>query len=300
MDTLTRMRAFVAVAEAGGYSAAARKVGRSKALLSKYVRDLEDELGALLLNRTTRKLSLTAAGEVYLQRASELIREIDGLGDMVRDQTAATGGLVRLSAPRAFADSGLGEALIDFARAHRAIDLDVDLSDRFVDLVEEGFDLAIRVAVPEDSQLISRRLSPMRLLVVASPELIDRVGRPAAPADLTSLPVIVDTNARQPGTMRFRGRDGEPIVVAVDRGRLTANSPVMTLRAARAGLGFAMVPDFVALDALSSGEVVEVLEAYRGEEMSIHALYPHRRHQTQRVRLLIDYLAAWFRERCEP
>ena len=291
------MRAFVAVAEAGGYSAAARKVGRSKALLSKYVRDLEDELGALLLNRTTRKLSLTAAGEIYRQRAIELIREIDGLGEMVRDQTAATGGLVRLSAPRALADSGLGEALIDFTRTHRAIDLNIDLSDRFVDLVEEGFDLAIRVAVPEDSTLIAKRLAPMRLLVVASPALIDRTGHPAAPADLTSLPAIVDTNSRVPGTMRFRGRDGEPINVSVGRGRLTANSPVMALRAARAGLGFAMVPDFIALDALAAGEVVEVLEAYRSEEMAIHALYPHRRHQTQRVRLLIDYLAEWFGRR---
>ena len=291
------MRAFVAVADAGGYSAAGREIGRSKALLSKYVRELEDELGVLLLNRTTRKIALTAAGEVYLRRASELIREIDGLGEMVRDQTAATGGLVRMTAPRALADSGLGEALVDFAREHRAIDLEIDLSDRFVDLVEEGFDLAIRVGVPEDSGLITRRLGPMRILIVASPALIERVGRPAAPSDLAELPFIVDTNLRRPGTLRFEGRDGETITVTIERGRLSANSPVMALRAARGGLGFAAVPDFVASDAIEAGEVVEVLEAYPGEAAAIHVLYPHRRHQTQRVRLLIDFLAAWFRER---
>ena len=298
MDTLTRMRAFVAVADAGGYSAAGRKIGRSKALLSKYVRELEDELGVLLLNRTTRRIALTAAGEVYHRRASELIREIDGLGDSVRDQTASTGGLIRLSAPRALADSGLGEALVDFARAHPAVDLDIDLSDRFVDLIEEGFDLAIRVAVPEDSGLIAKRLAPMRLLVVGAPDLIERKGRPAAPSDLTKLPVIVDTNVRRPDQMVFKGRDGQPITVTVERGRITVNSPVMALRAARGGLGFALVPNFVADDAIERGEVVEVLEAYRGESASIHILYPHRRHQTQRARVLIDFLAEWFRERC--
>ena len=297
MDTLTRMRAFVAVAEAGGYSAAARKIGRSKALLSKYVRELEDEIGALLLNRTSRQISLTRVGEIYLARGSELIAEIDGLGDLVRDQTASTGGIVRLSAPRAFADSPLGAVFTDFAGEHGGIDLDIDLSDRFVDLVEEGYDLAIRVTAPEDSELIARTLAPMRLVTVAAPSLLERYGRPASPAELRDIPCIVDTNRRTPNQWRYRDRDGEPTSVTVSKARIRVNSPVMALRAARAGLGVALVPDFVA--DCASGELEELLAPYAPDDASIQALYPHRRHQTQRVRLLLDYLAEWFKKRAD-
>ena len=297
MDTLTRMRAFVAVAEAGGYSAAARKIGRSKALLSKYVRELEDEIGALLLNRTSRQISLTRVGEIYLARGSELISEIDGLGDLVRDQTASTGGVVRLSAPRAFADSPLGAVFTDFAAEHGGIELEIDLTDRFVDLVEEGYDLAIRVAVPEDSELIARTLGPMRLVTVAAPSFLERHGRPAAPAELRDLPCIVDTNRRTPNQWRYRARDGEPISVTIGKARVRVNSPVMALRAARAGLGVALVPDFVA--DCARGEVEELLAPYARDDASIQALYPHRRHQTQRVRLLLDYLVEWFKKRAD-
>lgn len=299
MDTLTRMRAFVAVAEAGGYSAAGRKIGRSKALLSKYVRELEDEVGALLLNRTTRKLSLTTAGEMYLGRAAELIREVDGLRDLVRDQASGAGGTVRLSAPRTFADSPLGEALVAFALLRPDVTLDVDLSDRFVDLVEEGFDLAIRITTLADSGLIAKRLGPMSLVVVGAPELIDRVGAPETPEALADRPLIIDTNAREPHRLRFRGTAGgdDIVVAAPENGPLTVNSPVMALRAARAGLGFAVLPDFVAECALGDGAVVEVLAAHRWDAAAIHVLYPHRRHQTARVRALIDHLDAWFKAR---
>ena len=295
MDTLTRMRAFVAVADANGYSAAARKTGRSKAILSKYVRELEDELGVLLLNRTSRRVSLTAAGEIYLQRGSELIREVDTLGDLVRDQSRAAGGTVRLSAPRAFADSEMGRVLTDFALVHPEIVLDVELSDRFVDLVEEGFDLALRISTPEDSDLIVRRLATVRLLTVGSPALIERVGRPRVPDDLETLPVILDTNTRPARHLRFRGSHGDSIAIAPANVRLSAGSPALTLRAAEAGIGFAVVPDFVAHASIEAGRTVELLKPHRWEGGAIHALYPHRRHQPHRVRLLIDFLAERFR-----
>ena len=172
MDTLTRMRAFIDVVEAEGFSAAARKIGRSKALLSKYVRELEDELGALLLNRTTRQFSLTEAGHTYFQRATQLVKEIDSLQEAVRDASGDVKGRIKLSAPRTLADTFYGQSLIDFAVAHPDIILDIRLDDRFVDLVEEGFDLAIRITRMEDSSLIVRRLAPFSILPVASPELI--------------------------------------------------------------------------------------------------------------------------------
>ncbi|WP_287325141.1 LysR family transcriptional regulator, partial [Mesorhizobium sp.] len=160
MDTLTRMRAFIDVVEAEGFSAAARKIGRSKALLSKYVRELEDELGALLLNRTTRQFSLTEAGHTYYRRASEIVREVDSLADAVRESSGDVRGRIKLSAPRTFADAPIGLSLIDFAKQHPDIVLDIHLDDRFVDLVEEGFDLAVRISRLESSSLIARRLAP--------------------------------------------------------------------------------------------------------------------------------------------
>ena len=297
MDTLTRMRAFVAVVEAGGYSAAGRKVGRSKALLSKYVRELEDEVGALLLNRTTRKVALTPVGEIYYHRAAELIREIDTLRDVVGDQSGATGGTVRVSAPRSFADSPKGQALVDFAAAHPDIALELDLSDRFVDLLEEGFDVAIRIAILDDTGLIAKRLDAMSLKTVASPELIAREARPERPEDMRSLPLIVDTNTRHPMQLRYKGPEGDPVIVPVGWGRLTVNSPMLALRAACAGLGYAQVPDFVAEEELARGRLVEVLPSFRSDEAAIYALYPHRRHVTRRVRLFLDFLADWFKAR---
>src|SRR5690606_31486312 len=174
MDTLTRMRAFIDVVEAEGFSAAARKIGRSKALLSKYVRELEDDLGAVLLNRTTRQFSLTEAGAHYYGRAVEIVRDIDDLSESVRDSNRGLAGRIRLTAPRSFADAPIGQCLIDFARDHPGLVLDIHLDDRIVDLIEEGFDLAIRSTRMENSTLIARKLHDFALLLVATPEVIAR------------------------------------------------------------------------------------------------------------------------------
>src|SRR5690606_10606 len=174
MDTLTRMRAFLQVVEASGFSAAGRKSGRSKALLSKYIRELEDELGVLLINRTTRRFSLTEAGQTYYQRSSEIVREIDCLAETVRDSAGDIRARIRVTAPRTFSDAAIGQSLIDFAVQHPDVVLDIDLEDRVVDLVEEGYDLAIRITKLADSTLIARRLAPFRILLCASPALIEK------------------------------------------------------------------------------------------------------------------------------
>ncbi len=194
MDTLTRMRAFIDVVEAEGFSAAARKIGRSKALLSKYVRELEDELGALLLNRTTRQFSLTEAGHTYYRRASEIVREVDSLADAVRESSGDVRGRIKLSAPRTFADADIGQSLIDFAKQHPDIVLEIHLDDRFVDMVEEGFDLAVRITRLENSSLIARRLAPFSVRICAAPGLIAAKGMPTRPQELAKLPCIIDTN----------------------------------------------------------------------------------------------------------
>ena len=166
---LARIRAFVQVFDAGGFSAAARQHGRSKALLSKYVTDLEDYLGVRLMNRTTRKLSLTEAGEAYYREASQLLQQLDDLDASILDQTAAPRGLLRVSAARNFGEMILAPAIFAFLAEHPDVTLDLRLEDRFVDLVEEGIDVALRISAAQDSSLIARKISDMQHSVVASP-----------------------------------------------------------------------------------------------------------------------------------
>lgn len=297
MDTLTRMRAFIDVVEAEGFSAAGRKIGRSKALLSKYVRELEDDLGALLLNRTTRQFSLTEAGHTYYRRASELVKEIDSLAEVVRESAGDARGRIKLSASRTFADSFLGQGLIDFAVEHPEITLEIHLDDRFVDLVEEGFDLAIRITKLEDSSLIARRLAPMSIKICASPALIEKYGEPQHPQELAKMPCVIDTNSRWRTNWPFVDQDGEPMSVTVPS-RLEVNSPLATRAAAVSGLGFATLPDFIALPELESGRLVSVLENWTRRDAGIFAVYPHRRYLPAKIRVLVDYLAQWYKTRC--
>ncbi|TJW64493.1 MAG: LysR family transcriptional regulator [Mesorhizobium sp.] len=296
MDTLTRMRAFIDVVEAEGFSAAARKIGRSKALLSKYVRELEDELGALLLNRTTRQFSLTEAGHTYYQRASEIVREVDSLAEAVRQSSGDVRGRIKLSAARTFADAPIGQSLVDFARQHPDIVLDIHLDDRFVDLVEEGFDLAVRISRLENSSLIARRLAPFSVRLCASPDLIAKHGAPTRPQDLANLPCIVDTNGRSLANWRFKGEGEESISVAVS-GPIEVNSPIVARAAALSGLGFAMLPDFIAAPDLASGKLVTALDDRILAGTGIFAVYPHRRYLPAKVRVFVDFLVHWFRTR---
>ena len=284
MDTLTRMRAFIDVVEAEGFSAAARKIGRSKALLSKYVRELEDELGALLLNRTTRQFSLTEAGHTYYKRASEIVREVDSLADAVRESSGDVRGRIKLSAPRTFADAPIGQSLIDFAKEHPDIVLEIHLDDRFVDLVEEGFDLAVRITRLESSSLIARRLAPFSLQALRLAGA-DRQTRQADPP-AGSRPHALHRRHQWPLAVQLavhRRQFGAGVSVSVS-GPIEVNSPMAARAAAVSGLGFAILPDFIAAPAIEKGQLVPVLDR------------PHaqgRRHLSPSIRI-----AAICRPRC--
>ncbi|MGU3577150.1 LysR family transcriptional regulator [Brucellaceae bacterium C25G] len=295
MDTLTRMRAFIDVVEAEGFSAAARKIGRSKALLSKYVRELEDELGARLLNRTTRQFSLTEAGHTYYHRAVEIIRDIENLQDAVSESSGDARGRIKLSAPRTFADAVIGQSLIDFCLNHPEITLDVSLDDRFVDLVEEGFDLAIRITRLQDSSLIAKKLAPFQTVLCGSPELIERVGKPERPEDLASRPCIIDTNSRSRNNWYFRNPDGSAVAVSVS-GPLEVNSPISTKHAGLRGLGFCALPAFVAEEEIAKGTLVSVLDEFMLTDGGIYVVYSHKRYLPAKVRALVDFLSQWFKD----
>jgi DNA-binding transcriptional LysR family regulator len=294
VDTLTRMRAYKDVVEAEGYSSAARRIGRSKALLSKYVRELEDELSTLLINRTTRQFSLTEAGHEYYARVTEILRDIDDLQDIVRQKSGDISGRIRLSAPRTLADSSFGQAFVDFAKAYPDIALDIALDDRIVDLVEEGFDMAIRVAEMTDSSLIVRRLGDFGVSIYASPDFIKNHGMPAIPMELSGLPCVIDTNSRSRNVWQFVDRKKEKYTVTV-KAIIEANSPEVMRRAVVSGAGFGIVPDIIVGPDLDAGRLVRLFREELPNNRGIYAVYPHRRYLPARVRTFVDFLANWMK-----
>ena len=294
LDTLSRMSAYVAVVDAGGFSAAGRKEGRSKAILSKYVAELEDRLGARLLNRTTRTLSLTEAGQAYYREAVEILQRITELEASVQDAHLEVRGVLRVAGPRTLGEGPIMAAIMAFVRDSAQIKLDLHLEDRFVDLVEEGFDVAVRVSELADSSLIARKLAPLRMVVAASPGRIAASGRPTHPDELSDLPCVIDSNARWRANWGFVV-DGVRRTVPVT-GRVEANSPLAVKMAALEGIGYAMLPYAVAREEILGGALEIVLDDFVCDGAAIYAVYPHRRHLSAKVRSFVDHLAAWFAE----
>lgn len=294
MDRLTCDRLFVAVMEEGSFVAAAARLGTSSSQASKLLSRLEAELGVRLINRTTRSISPTEAGRSYYDRLRPILDEFDSLDLSIRNITGEPKGRLRLTAPLTFGALELAPALNDFAARFPEIELDVSFSDRAVNLVDEGFDLAVRVGRPEDSSLISRKLCDVRIILVGAPDYIERRGAPATPADLAQHDCIIDTNYRDPDRWAFLvdGREQlQPI-----QGRIRYSNAEAALRAAAAGLGLARLPAFVAGAAIRSGEVSRLLEDFEIDPYEVHVLYPHSRHLATKVRVLVDFLAARYRD----
>ena len=278
--------------DAGGFSAAARQFGRSKALLSKYVTDLEDYLGVRLMNRTTRKLSLTEAGEAYYREASQLLQQLDDLDASISDQTSAPRGLLRVSAPRNFGERTLAPAIFEFLLKFPEVSVDLRLEDRYVDLVDEGVDVALRISTMTDSSLIARKIADMRIVIAGAPSLLEKFGVPESPEALRAMPCVIDTNLQ--GQANWRFVDGGKTVSVHVSGPVRVNSPLAALEAATRGLGFAAMPSYLADPAIASGDLVGVLAEYVPDGQTLQAVYPHRRHLAGKVRALIDHLVDWF------
>ena len=289
MDRLECDRMFVAVMEAGSFTAAAERLGTSSGQASKLVSRLEGELGVRLLNRTTRAVSATEAGQAYFDRLRPLLEEFNSLNALVRDASHAPRGRVRLTAPLTFGATELAPALNDFALRYTDIELDVSFSDRVVNLVDEGFDMAVRVGRPDDSSLVARKLCGARIVVVGSPAYPEHRGEPRTPDDPTRLDCIIETNFREPGRWPFRDVAGGPTQAHV-AGRLRYSNAEACLSAAEAGLGLACVPSFEAGKALRQGRVRGVLQDYETDPYAVYAFYPHSRHLAGKVRLLVDFL----------
>lgn len=298
MDKFQEMQAFTAVVEAGSFVGAADAMGLSKAAVSRQIADLESRLAVRLLHRTTRKLSLTDEGSVFYARCRELLGELAEAEAELSARSGQAVGALKVSAPVSFGLLYLAPVWAGFMAAQPQVKLDVTLSDRMVDLVDEGFDIAVRVARLPSSSLVSRKLSSTRMVLCASPEYLQRNGTPQHPHELAQHHVLAYTLMANGDTWDFTGSDG-PVSVKV-MPRMHSNSGDTCVAAALGHQGLVLQPTFLIADALRSGALVEVMPAYRALELGIYALYPTRKHVVPKVRLLIDHLVQAFEQKAWP
>ena len=293
MDRLACLEAFVRVAESGTFSAAAQTLRLPKSAVSRQVAALEEQLGVRLINRTTRSLSLTEAGRGYLERASRFLADLEDANRAVSQLQATPRGHLRISAPMSFGFLHFAPALTDFLVRYPEVSVDVVMNDRFVDVVEEGFDVAVRIGTLADSSLIARRLAPNRMAVCASPAVLAQHGEPRTPEDLRGQPCLVNSNIASSNEWRFVGAAGEAIAIPVTSRVSFNNGDAMRVAAGR-GLGFVRLPTFICGEDLRSGALVSVLADFVPQHSAIHAVYPQGRHLSPTVRAFVDFLVARF------
>ena len=292
MDRFLEMQTFHAVVDTGSFVKAADAMKLSKAAVSRHVLDMETRLGVRLLHRTTRRLSLTDEGQVFYARSKELLAELDEAEAEISSRSEAASGLLRVNAPLTFGILHLAPLWGVFRALHSRVTLDITLADRVVDLVEEGYDLAIRIATLESSTLVSKRLATTRMALCASPQYLKLHGSPKHPRELSQHAVISYSYWSTGDEWRFDGPLG-PVSVKT-RPCIHTNSGDTCRAAALAHQGVILQPTFLVGRDLSAGTLVELMPEFRSIEVGIYAVYPTRKHVSAKVRALIEFLAAHF------
>ena len=293
MDRLTSMSVFVKVVAHHSFAEAARELGLSRAAVSKHVVALEHSLGASLLNRTTRRLSLTEVGAVVYERYTRILEEIDEVERNAGALQTNPRGVLRITAPVSFGIPHLAPAIVDYMARYPDVSIDMVLNDRTVDLIEEGFDLAVRIGNLVDSSLIARRIAPIRFALCAAASYLKFHGEPRRPADLTRHNCL-EFSYRQTGTeWQFTGPDGTKESVRVS-GRLKVNNPQILHTAALNGDGVEFDPTFIVGADIASGRLVELMPDYKPIETDLSLVYPPGRQLSAKVRSFVDFLAARF------
>lgn len=289
MDKFQEIRVFSAVVDASSFVAAADSLGMSKAAVSRYVSELEQRLGVRLMHRTTRKLSLTPEGEVFLARCRDILASIESSEAEISTRSVTASGLLKVSVPVSFGIRHLAPLWSEFLSDHPQVTLDVQLADRVIDLVDEGFDLAVRIARLPDSSLISRQLASTRLVLCAAPSYLKRRGTPAHPSELAQHDVLGYSLMAMGDQWQFTGPEG-PVSVKV-RPRMWTNNGDSCVAAALQGSGIQLQPTFLIDDELASGQLVEILPQFRSVELGIYAVYPSRKFVLPKVRAMVEFLA---------
>ena len=293
MDRLTSMSVFVRVVARHSFAAAAGELGLSRAAVSKHVVSLETALGARLLNRNTRRLSLTEVGSVVYQRYSRILEEIDEVEQSAGALQGNPRGMLRITAPVSFGIPHLAPAIVDYMAQYPDVSIDMVLNDRTVDLIEEGFDVAVRIGRLVDSTLIARRIAPIRFALCAAPSYLRRHGEPRRPADLAQHNCL-EFAYRQTGTeWHFTAPDGAEETVRVS-GRLKVNNPQVLHEAALNGDGIEFDPTFIVGPAIAAGRLVVLLPDYQPIETDLSIVYPPGRQLSAKVRSFVDFLATRF------
>lgn len=298
MDRFQEMVTFAAVVEAGSFVGACEATGLSKPAVSRYVAELEARLGARLLHRTTRKLSLTAEGETFYLRCKEVLANLDEAEAEITARSGEASGQLKVNVPVTFGLLHLAPLWAEFMARHPNVTLDVTLSDRVVDLVEEGYDLAVRISRLPSSSLICRKFSSTRVLLCASPRYLAEHGYPQHPRDLKDHQVMSYSWLSTGETWEFSGPDG-PVGVKIAP-RMKTNSGDLCRAAALQHQGIILQPSFLVGTDLQSGTLVEILPQYRSIELGIYAVYPTRKHVSSKVRLFIDFLVDAFKTSAWP
>jgi DNA-binding transcriptional LysR family regulator len=293
MDRFAAVVSFARVVELGNFSRAAERLGLSTSAVSRQVAELEQHLDVRLLNRTTRRLSLTEAGQAYYERCVQLLADLDEADASVRPATIVPKGQLRLTCGVTFGERYLAPAIADFSAAHPQLTFDLDLSDRAVDLVEEGFDLALRIGSLGAQAMVARRIGWTQLICCASPDYLRRRGAPQTPEELLQHDCLAYTYVASPNAWTFETPDGERRTVRIPT-RHRANSGRMLTSLAAAGMGIALEPDFIVAPEVRSGELVPVLTGFPSPRSPIAAVYPSRRHLSAKVRAFVDYLVKRF------
>ena len=286
MDKLSCMRAFVNVVEAEGFTEAARRMGVSKALVSKQVGQLEESLGVRLLHRTTRRVTTSSTGRAYFEQCKPLLAEIEELDTSVQLDNAMPTGELRITAPILFAELHLVDVMAEYTRRYPEVSIEAKLTDSFVDLVGERIDMAIRIGQLQDSSLVAKRLGDTALVLCASPHYLEERPAPRVPDDLAGHDCIVDTNSPDAPRWRFKGPGGALTVTPTSR--IQVNGARVTRDLLLSGLGIAQVPSFAVAGDIAAGRLRVLMAEFAPDDMGIYAMYPHRKHLSAKVRTFIE------------
>jgi len=295
MDKFADMKAFTAVVDAGSFSMAGERLGIAKSVVSRRISQLERRLGSRLLHRTTRRLALTDTGKNFYQRAVQILADLDDAEQSVTEETIELRGTLKLAAPLSFGLTHLSDAITDFLNEHPAIELNLDLNDRNINLVEEGFDMAVRIGELQDSTLVARRLGTVRIMTCASRAYLERHGEPAHPDELHQHIGLQYSNISYKQQWRYQTPAGK-MIHAQPRIRIRANNGNALATAACAGLGITRSPAFILGSYVKQGSLVTILNEYQGAAVGIHAVYPPGRLIPRRIQVFSDFLSGRYGE----
>jgi len=290
---LNAFAAYAKVVETGSFTAAAEALKLSKSMVSRQISMLEDELGVRLLNRTTRKLNVTEAGAVVFERAARIVAEAE---EAERDAVCIEGavrGKLRVNAPMTFGIRELGPVMPKFIARYPELVVELELNDRRVDLMEEGYDVSLRISPLVDSSLIARQLAPVRRLVVGTPAYFDKHGIPKHPRDLADHTFILYSQVQRPDLLEMQDAAGKRIQVEV-KGPLLCNNADAANAVLMAGQALSVSPDFISYEALRSGALLSVLDEWQAPPLMLHVIYPHTRHLSAKVRAFVDFAVEEF------